>query len=92
MWEVTWGYGFEDRNGGATIFDMNSYGGLTDLNGEGVPQYMIDHGSWRWLYPRGPVVDRTYTYTFADGTVWTAEVTRLATGCPQIVWDNNLPA
>ncbi len=83
MWEVTWGYDFEHRNGGAPIFTMQSNGGLTQLNGGPVPSYMSS--SWHWLYITMGSPDRVVTYTFADGTVRTATVTG-ADCTPTIVW------
>lgn len=88
MWEVTWGYGFEDRNGGTPIFTKQSNGGLVTLNGDPVPAYMASP-SWHWLY----VVEgqnRHYDYGFADGTTRTADVTFSdVNGCqtPAIVWN-----
>ncbi|MBX3078404.1 MAG: hypothetical protein KF692_04150 [Cryobacterium sp.] len=83
MWEVTWGYDFEHRNGGAPLFTLQSNGGLTQLNGGPVPSYMT--GSWHWLYVGMGTADRVWTYTFADGTVRTATVTG-ADCTPTIVW------
>ena len=93
MWEVTWGYDFEHRNTGATIFDIDSYGGLESVNGDTAKPdelrgYAVD---WRWLYPTGPVNHKVWTYAFADGTVITATVDPDANGCPVIVWDG-IPA
>ena len=86
MWEVTWGYGFEDRNGGNPKFDMDSNGGLTGINGGDVPAYMTDNGNWRWLYINKPATDRTVTYQFGDGTERAAIVTGDSDGCPTITW------
>ncbi len=83
MWEVTWGYDFEHRNGGAPLFTLQSNGGLTQLNGGPVPSYMT--GSWHWLYVGMGTADRVWTYTFADGTVRTATVAG-ADCTPTIVW------
>lgn len=86
MWEVTWGYDFEHRNGGAPIFNMQSNGGLVTLNGGPVPSYMSS--TWHWLYVTEGA-DRHYDYGFADGTVRTADVTFSdVNGCqiPTIVW------
>lgn len=94
MWEVTWGYGFEDRNGGAPVFDMQSNGGLVSLNGGAVPSYMTP--TWHWLYvtDNGNYTPRHYTYGFADGTTRTADVTFSdVNGCqiPTIVWGTQEP-
>jgi hypothetical protein len=91
MWEVTWGYGFEDRNGGSPVFTMDSHGGLTGLNGGAVPSYMTDAANWHWLYVTKPATDRTVTYQFADGTVRSATITGDSDGCPTIVWDHTPP-
>lgn len=85
MWEVTWGYDFAHRNGGATIFDASSYGGLQTINGQPENLTAIDP-HWRWLYPTAPVSHRVWTYGFADGTVITATIDPDANGCPVIVW------
>jgi hypothetical protein len=85
MWEITWGYGFAGRNGGATIFDADSYGHLTTVNGQ--PETLRQHDEhWSWLYVTGPVKPRTIVYGFADGTEITAQVTEGANGCPVIEW------
>ncbi len=91
MWEVTWGYDFEHRNGGAPLFTTLSNGGLTQIDGSPLPTYMTNYenahgaGSWHWLYVTHNAADRTTTYTFADGTVRTVTVT--GTNCtPTIVW------
>jgi hypothetical protein len=94
MWEVTWGYGFEDRNGGTPVFDMQSNGGLVSLNGGAVPGYMTP--TWHWLYvtDNGNYTPRHYTYGFADGTIRTADVTfSNVNGCqiPTIVWGMQEP-
>jgi len=91
MWEVTWGYGFEDRNGGSPVFTINSHGGLTGLNGGAVPSYMTDAANWHWLYVTKPATDRTVTYQFADGTVRSATITGDSDGCPTIVWSETPP-
>ncbi|HET9423203.1 MAG TPA: hypothetical protein VFO49_18840 [Nocardioides sp.] len=93
MWEVTWGYDFENRNAGATIFDIDSYGGLESVNGDSdKPDELRGYAAdWRWLYPTGPVRHKVTTYAFADGTVITATVDPDANGCPVIVW-NGIPA
>lgn len=86
MWEVTWGYDFAHRNGGAPIFNMQSNGGLVSLNGGPVPSYM--NSTWHWLYVVEGV-NRHYDYGFADGTVRTVDVTfNDVNGCqiPTIVW------
>ena len=86
MWEVTWGYDFANRDSGATIFDVSSYGGLETINGN--PETLSDlDANWRWLYVTGPVNHRVVTYGFADGTVITATVDPGANGCPVITWD-----
>ncbi len=86
MWEVTWGYGFADRNGGAAVFTQQSHGGLVALNDGPVPPYMVNSPSFRWLYVTGPVSNYVTKYTFADGTIRTATVTREVNACPKIVW------
>lgn len=101
MWEVTWGYGFDDRNGGAPVFNTKSHGGLTSLNGGVVPAYITNYDaanpskSWHWLYvtDNGNYDPRHIDYGFADGTVWTVDYTWVETnGChtPVIVW-NEIP-
>lgn len=85
MWEITWGYGLADRNGGVAKFTMQSNGGLVQLNDAPVPSYMGP--DWKWLYVTAPVVNKTWKYTFADGTVRTATVTSNAKGCAIITWD-----
>lgn len=84
MWEVTWGYGFADRNGGAPKFTLQSNGGLVAVNDGPVPSYMT--GNWHWLYVSAPVTPRTWKYTFQDGTIRTATITANGKGCPTIVW------
>ena len=93
MWEVTWGYGFADRNGGTAKFNMQSNGGMTQLNDGPIPAYMGNPATstWRWLYVNGPVTNRTVKYTFADGTIRTATITREANACPKIVWETTAP-
>jgi|GEM_PF-3205108 len=91
MWEVTWGYGFEDRNGGSPVFTMDSHGGLTGINDGPVPSYMTDAATWHWLYVTKPATDRTVTYQFADGTERQATITGDADGCPTIVWSETPP-
>ena len=68
MWEISWGSPFYSNT---TVFDDSSYGGLVDINGDGVPGYIADYaGDWSWLYvtraqlnePGGVRVD----YTFED--------------------------
>lgn len=88
MWEVTWGYGFTDRNGGAPIFNMQSNGGLTGINGGPVPSYMGDPATstWHWLYINKPATDKVTTYQFADGSQRSVTVTADESGCPSIVW------
>lgn len=92
MWEVTWGYDFANRNGGATKFTVQSNGGLVSLNGGAVPSYMT--GSWRWIYPTEGN-EMHYTYGFADGTVRKVDITfTTLNGCqiPNIVWTTQLSA
>lgn len=89
MWEVTWGYGFADRNGGAPLFTMASNGGLVGINDGPVPAYMTS--GWHWLYVNKPAVDRIVTYQFADGTERQATITGDANGCPSIVWTETPP-
>ncbi len=87
MWEVTWGYDFEHRNGGAPVFDMASNGGLTSLDGATVPSYM--NSSWHWIYIVDNGQNRHHDYGFADGTIRTVDVTySTVAGChiPNIVW------
>ena len=94
MWEVTWGYGFADRNGGAPLFTMASNGGLVGINDGPVPAYMTNYGDgddWYWLYINKPAVDRVVTYQFADGTERQATITGDANGCPGIVWTETPP-
>jgi hypothetical protein len=90
MWEVTWGWDFENRNGNAPKFTMESNGGLTGINGGPVPAYMLNYKTgveWQWLYV---TTDRVVTYQFADGTVRTATIT--GTSCtPSIVWTETPP-
>jgi hypothetical protein len=89
MWEVTWGYDFAHRNGGATLFDIDSYGGLKSVNGDtSKPAELRGYAAdWRWLYPTAPVTDKVWTYEFFNGTVITATVTDAnKNGCPEIVW------
>lgn len=88
MWEVTWGYNFADRNGGAPKFTMASYGGLTGINGGPIPSYM--NSTWHWLYVNMGAADYTVTYNFADGTTITAVVTG-ADCTPNIVWKTTPP-
>ena len=94
MWEVTWGYGFEDRNGGAPKFTMQSNGGLVAVDGKPVPSYMTDYKdgvSWHWLYVTDGK-DNNHTYQFADGTKRSVTVD-FPDGCsyPIIVWDETPP-
>lgn len=86
MWEVTWGYDFEHRNGGAPQFTMQSDGGLVSLNGGPVPNYM--NSSWHWIYPTEGN-EMHYVYGFANGASRTVDVTfNTVNGCqiPNIVW------
>ncbi|MDX2356292.1 hypothetical protein [Dietzia sp. PP-33] len=91
MWEISWGSPFYSNT---TVFDDSSYGGLVDINGNGVPGYIADYsGDWSWLYvtraqlnePGGVRVD----YTFEDGTTWRAEVVPDINGCPAAKWTPN---
>ena len=91
MWEISWGSPFYSTS---TVFDDSSYGGLVDINGNGVPDYITEHaGDWSWLYvtrtqlnqPGGVVVD----YAFEDGTTWRAEVVPDINGCPAARWTPN---
>lgn len=91
MWEISWGSPFYVQG---HVFDDSSYGGLVDINGNGVPSYIADYaGDWSWLYvtrtqlnqPGGVRVD----YTFADGTTWRAEVVPDINGCPAAKWTPN---
>lgn len=93
MWEITWGYGFADRNGGAPKFTMQSNGGLTGINGGNVPAYMGDSATstWHWLYVNKPATDRVVSYQFADGTQRFATITGDDDGCPTIVWTETAP-
>jgi LPXTG-motif cell wall-anchored protein len=94
MWEVTWGYGFSDRNGGAPTFTMQSNGGLVGLDGGPVPSYMANNPDWHWLYVTDGK-DNNHTYQFADGTTRTVTVTFAdgEDGCsyPTIVWGETPP-
>lgn len=91
MWEISWGSPFYMQG---HVFDDSSYGGLIDINGNGVPSYIADYeGDWSWLYvtrtqlnqPGGVRVD----YTFEDGTTWRAEVVPDINGCPAAKWTPN---
>lgn len=89
MWEVTWGYDFENRNGGAPIFTKQSHGGLLTLNNNPLPAYMSSP-TWHWLYVTDNGQDKHYDYGFADGTIWTVDVTwSNVAGCqiPTIIWE-----
>lgn len=97
MWEVTWGYDFAHRNGGAPVFTMQSHGGLITLNNGPLPSYMANNPSWHWLYAVEGV-EQHYKYGFADHTIRTVDVTYTSVnGCqiPTIVWgmtvDNQAP-
>ncbi|HRN90183.1 MAG TPA: Ig-like domain-containing protein [Candidatus Saccharibacteria bacterium] len=86
MWEVTWGYDFDHRNGGTPVFNMQSNGGLVSLNGAALPSYMT--ASWHWIYPTEGN-EMHYVYGFADGTTRTVDVVPVeVNGCliPNIVW------
>lgn len=102
MWEVTWGYDFENRNGNAAIFNTASHGGLVSINGNtldsDITNYDTEHGagSYHWLYTTAGN-DKHVTYEFADGTSHSVDVTYSdVNGCekPNIVWnlnnDNNM--
>lgn len=102
MWEVTWGYDFAHRNGGAPIFNTASDGGLISVNGSSVPSYITSYdaahgtGSYHWLYitDHGASNNQSlhYDYGFADGVVRTADVIwNDVNNCqtPEISWGYN---
>ena len=93
MWEVTWGYGFEDRNGGTPKFTPQSNGGIETINGSPT--------TWNsphlYVTNRGSTVNQSYrnTYGFKDGTVRTVNVSwSNVNGCqtPNIVWAQSFRA
>jgi hypothetical protein len=81
MWEVSWGWSFDDRNGNEPKFTATDNGGLVEINDK--PTDWTDPH----LYVTGPVKDRVVKYTFADGTIRTATVSAGADACPVIEWD-----
>ena len=92
MWEVTWGYGFEDRNGGTPKFTPQSNGGLETINGS--PTTRNDYHLY--VTDKGAGLNQSYrnTYGFRDGTVRTVDVSWSdVDGCqiPTIVWTETPP-
>lgn len=95
MWEITWGMQNTDTNGVPT-FDMNSYGGMTSLNGAAIPAYMTSYGNgtaWKWLYvtPANVQSGRVINYGFSDGTKIKATVSGTELGCPTVQWITTPP-
>lgn len=88
MWEVTWGWGFADRNGNAPKFTPQSNGGLETING--APTTWNDYHLY--VTDRGATQNTSYqnTYGFADGTFRTVNISwNDVNGCqiPTIVWN-----
>jgi hypothetical protein len=95
-WEIDWGGAYYEQR---QSFDADSYGGLVDVNGGGVPDYITNYvptrnaPAWRWWYisrealeaPGGARLD----LTFEDGTRWRGEAEPDVNGCPSVMWTPN---